>query len=282
MDPQFDPTQRTSLVWPRISLLAVAGLILVIAGVWLVLIDSPAISPTPTLTVPSLIPPTIHIVVTIETPSPTPSMTPTETPTLTPTPLPTPTLFPTFTPTATPTPTDTPVPTPPAYMIEDFEYPNVNVVATLYWVNAPGNVLNYSLVPSLAGYGGQALELDYKIQDDPPSDYAGMEKYIGPAMDWRGYSRLCLWISNNYFPGDLVFQFREIGGEVWRSRYLLNNVLTQSLCFSFADDTFQLAEFSTRINGRLDLSAVDNYAFYLGNGGMGEGTVTVDRIRLEP
>ena len=145
-----------------------------------------------------------------------------------------------------------------------------------YRVNAPGNELSLALVP--AG-DGQALALTYGINNGPPGDYAGIERDLA-AMDWRGYSEICLWVRNDDFDGRLTVQFRQRAADTWKTAVPLAGVTTANLCLPLNEATF------TAVSGdaaaTLDLAEIDNYAIYLGDSGPDQGTLLVDAIRLNP
>ncbi|UCG23404.1 MAG: serine/threonine protein kinase [Chloroflexota bacterium] len=227
------------------------------------------------------------IAAAVTTPTSTETVTPmpkaTDTPTSTDTPTPTPTDTPSPTPISTTPAPPTTVPLPNALELEDFEYSDVNALGQNYWINAPGNVLVPSLEgPPHAASGQYALAMSYSIRNAPPSDYVGMERQNMLPMDWRNYTHICMWISNNDFSGHLVLQFREQNGEVWKVEIQLRNVLAREFCIPLDESSFFLAEHSSVQDRLIDLAAIDNYAFYLGNGGITDGVVYLDRLELRP
>lgn len=161
--------------------------------------------------------------------------------------------------------------------LEDFNSGNSSQIIAAYRINAPGNDLNLSLAPSAAG--GQALAMNYSINNAPPSDYAGIESDRMP-MDWRNYSEVCLWIQNDGFNGHLVFQFREQAGDTWKTAVQLGNIVSRTICLPLNTSTFW--NFSGTANASMDLNAIDNFAIYLGEGGIDQGTLLIDSIRLHP
>jgi hypothetical protein len=92
---------------------------------------------------------------------------------------------------------------------------------------------------------------------------------------------LCLWIKSDRSGWDLIIQFRETSGEVWRYRTNLSSFTAKDFQLPLNDRTFQRADWSTYQNGRLDLQAIEYYGFFLGEGGLGSGTIFIDDIRLE-
>jgi hypothetical protein len=97
-------------------------------------------------------------------------------------------------------------------------------------------------------------------------------------MDWRSYAHLCLWIQNDGFAGHLVVQFREKAADTWKTEVRLGNVGASTICLSLDRNTFW--NFSGDPNASMDLQAIDNIAFYLGGGGIDEGTILLDAILL--
>jgi hypothetical protein len=108
----------------------------------------------------------------------------------------------------------------------------------------------------------------------------GLERSFA-AQDWRGYGALRLWVKSDRSGMDLVIQFRETSGEVWRYRTNLSTFTTRDFRLPLTESTFQRADWSTYQNGRLDLNAIEYYGFFLGEGGTNAGTIFIDDIRLE-
>ena len=82
---------------------------------------------------------------------------------------------------------------------------------------------------------------------------------------------------------DLVVQFREAGGEVWKYRTAFSSFDGQSFWIPLDEGALEFDYWSSgdlpRKNQRVDLDAIDYYGFFLGNG-WGSGTLYVDEIRL--
>jgi hypothetical protein len=269
----------------RRSAWLIAGTMIALAASALLLRDVlfPRIAPTPTEpplpTYTSTVPPTRS-----QTPTSTPTRTPTPTPAPTDTPTPTPTPTPTDTPTATPT-YSRPVPTPPmevGLVIEDFEYASDNDLYAAYRINAPGsNELMLSLEgPPVAVLGKNALAMKYNIDNGPPSDYVGIESKDWPPMDWRDHTSLCLWVQNQDYVGDLVIQFREVSGEIWKRAVPMQNLTSGEACAPLTEDFLVLADHSAHRNERVDLAAIDNIGFYLEGAGRAQGVVFLDSVNL--
>lgn len=160
--------------------------------------------------------------------------------------------------------------------LDAFNYTGSGPLNAVYRINAPGNDLSLALVASPAG--GQALGLQYDIHNGPPTDYVGVES-DRQAMDWRGYREVCLWLQNDGFGGHLVFQFRERSATTWKAVVPLSGLMTGTVCLPLDLRTFQ--NNSGTADTMLDLSAIDNFAIYLG-GSQGKGIVLVDSIELVP
>ena len=63
-------------------------------------------------------------------------------------------------------------------MIEGFDYGGTGGLYSAYWVNSPGNNLDLGLAgPPYAVSGPYALAMNYNIMNDPPNDYAGIERH---------------------------------------------------------------------------------------------------------
>ncbi len=167
-----------------------------------------------------------------------------------------------------------PGPGPGASVVDNFDSISVGALSNLFRVNAPGNEVSLSLAPVA---NGQALAINYNILHSPENDYAGIEA-DRPAMDWRGYSEICLWVQNDGFSGHLTFQFREQGANTWNKYVPLEGVGATTFCFPLNPSSFGNISSGDK---EMNLEAIDNYAIYLGGGGMYDGTLLVDNIRLD-
>jgi len=242
---------------------------------------------TPSRTVPPSRTPTGTATPT-RTPTHTPTLTttPTRAPTHTPTRTPTPTR--TATPTRTPTKTLTPTPTSSApassLVLDDFEaYINDAALQSNYAVNSAWGKNDAQLIvgtPPDIRSGYQSAALYYEIKNAPPDDYVGFERSF-PTQDWRGYNLLHIWVKGDRANRDLIIQFRESSGEVWRYRTNLSTFSTTDLRLPLNEGTFQRADWSNYDNGRLDLRAIEYYGFFLGEGGLGPGVIFVDDVELQ-
>ncbi|MEO8340799.1 MAG: hypothetical protein ABI604_13970, partial [Nitrospirota bacterium] len=84
-------------------------------------------------------------------------------------------------------------------------------------------------------------------------------------------------------PGvDVVFQFREGSGEVWRYEGALPAAVGGTMVsVMFDGGAFKWADWSTTSNGQIDLAVVDQYGVYVGHKGTGKtGVAQVGPIVL--
>jgi serine/threonine protein kinase len=216
----------------------------------------------------------------------TTSTPPTSTPTPSQTHTPTPTSSRTATLTATPTRTSTPTTPPPptGFFLDNFEgYGSDASLRSAYGINAAWgtNVGQLSLAsPPNVCTGNRGAAFYYEIRNPAPDDYAGFERSF-PAQNWQPFSVLHVWVKSDRSPRDLLVQFREVSGEVWRYRTNLSAFASRDLRLPLNESTFQHADWSPYQNGRMDLGAIEYYGFYVGNGGQGSGTVYIDDLSLE-
>jgi hypothetical protein len=171
-----------------------------------------------------------------------------------------------------------------ALVIDDFEgYSDDAGLNAAYTINDIGgaNVGQISLAyPPNVGSGGQGAVFYYQIRNSAPADYVGFERRFA-AQDWQGHSALRVWIKSDGSNRDLAIQFGEASGEVWRCQVNLSSFGAQDFQLALDESTFQWADWSGWENGMIDLDAVDYYAFFVG-GGLGEGTIYIDELRLTP
>jgi hypothetical protein len=128
--------------------------------------------------------------------------------------------------------------------------------------------------------GGHSLSFYYEIRNVAPDDYAGFERSFSP-QDWRSYSLLHLWVKSDRSPRDLIIQFRETSGEVWRYRVNLSTFSARDWVLPLNESTFHRADWAPYQNNRIDLNGIEYYGFFVGDGGLGSGTIFVDDISLE-
>jgi len=127
--------------------------------------------------------------------------------------------------------------------------------------------------------GDRAVQFSYNIKNPAPDDYCGFEQIIS-AQDWRPYSVLEVWVQSDGSDMDLVIQFREASLEMWRYRVRLSGFYRTVFELPLDEGTFELADWSPRQNGRIDLDAIDYYGFFVGQGALAPGTIYIDDIQL--
>jgi hypothetical protein len=144
------------------------------------------------------------------------------------------------------------------------------------------NELSVSLVNNPSVTQGQpALEIVYKVREDYPNDYAGIESHGLSVVDWRNYTNFCFGIINvDNYSGHLTVQFREQSDETWKTDIQIGNITNRGICVPLSTSNFVVQ--SSERNKQIDLAAINKIAFYLGNGGRAEGTIYLYSIRLMP
>ncbi|MGC9332707.1 MAG: hypothetical protein ACP5JJ_01050, partial [Anaerolineae bacterium] len=187
-------------------------------------------------------------------------------------------------PTYTPLPEETPTSTSqPQLMVEDAEsYSSAASLNAAYQINhcwdANEGQLTLSAPPHV-GEGTQAIAFWFNIRQAPPNDYVGFERFLATAQDWSGHSHLCLWTESDGSINDVVIQFREKSGEVWK-HYLPVSPGGRESCVPLSEGVFVHADWSARGNDRIDPSAVDYYGIYVHRSQPGSGTIYVDNLRV--
>ena len=173
--------------------------------------------------------------------------------------------------------------TSPAYVLDAFEsYRDDAELRKAYGVNdAHGaNLARLSLAPPRyvkSGKGTAAFY--YEITNPAPDDYAGFEQRSGPE-DWSAFTQLILWVSSDQSTRDLVIQFGEQSGEVWRYRVNLSTFEDNIFRLPLEQNTFSIADWAEQDNGLIDLHAITYFGVFVGNGGQGSGTIYVDTVKL--
>lgn len=167
-----------------------------------------------------------------------------------------------------------------SFMVEDFNYPNDDALTETYWINSPGNQVNLQLASAPNTFSGaNSLAVVYQLSP-VPGDYLGVERNLTAPQDWSGYRQICFWLDNSSFEGFFIFQFKEQGSETWKYRAPITPHTRGEMCLELNDQVFEVS--SEKLNNIMDLTAVDNYAFYLGEGGHTEGTLYLDALQLKP
>jgi hypothetical protein len=130
---------------------------------------------------------------------------------------------------------------------------------------------------------GGALMLTYRIGASAPHDFVGFNRDLDTVADWSGATAVAFWVAATSAPDvNVVFQFREHSGEVWRHAGAMPAPRAGApLVVGVDKDAFLWADWSTTENGEIDLAAVDQYGFYVGHQGPGKsGTVRLGPIVL--
>ena len=227
----------------------------------------------------------------LRTPATTPTLTGTPTPTATGTGTPSPTS--TSTSIATPTPAATPLPPPlPSRSLDDFEGYGSDVdLQMAYPLNCAWSANDGGLSlanPPNVGSGSHAAAFTYDIRSGAPNDYCGFERRFN-VQDWRRYSILHFWAKSDRSARQLVVQFGESSGEVWKFRTQLSGFGTKEFSLALNQQIFsELAVYpelgdpnATKYkNGRMDLQAVTYFAFFVGHGSLGPGQIYIDSVEL--
>lgn len=128
---------------------------------------------------------------------------------------------------------------------------------------------------------GPGLALTYTVGAAAPHDFVGFNRSFDAPADWSGATGVGLWLDGAAAAEvDVVFQFREGSGEVWRHQGAMPGAGDGTpLVLPFDPATFQWASWSTAANGQIDVAAVDQYGLYVGHRGAGRtGEVTVGPI----
>lgn len=148
------------------------------------------------------------------------------------------------------------------------------------WAN---NDIVLALLPETASpHGPAGVAVGYQIAAEPPNDYVGFEWDIVPPQDWRGYGELVTWVrSTDASERQLVLQFHEWSGEVWRHRVLLKELPSDGeVRIPITADQWEWADWSERQNKELDLHEVTRMGIFVGHIGPGAGEMRLGSIQL--
>lgn len=170
-------------------------------------------------------------------------------------------------------------------VIEDWSgYPDADALDAAFdrnlgWVD---NRLTLAALPAAQSPdGGPGARLAYGILKPAPNDYVGIERTLWPAQDWSGYERIDLAVSaEGSMTEQLVLQWREGSGEVWRQRVSIKGLPASGLSLALDGAGWEWADWSTKENGRPDLGTVDQWSLFVGHGGPGEGALRLGRLWL--
>lgn len=128
-----------------------------------------------------------------------------------------------------------------------------------------------------------AVNIAYAIGADAPHDFVGFDRRLDAPADWTGARAVALWIDAAGAPGaDLVFQFREGSGEVWRYQGSMPEATAgEPVLLALDAERFAWATWSREANGAIDLEAIDQYGVYVGHAGPGlDGVLMLGPIAI--
>lgn len=207
----------------------------------------------------------------------------TDTPVATETPTASPTPEPSSTPLPTHTAIDKPVPTSQSSLVVEAAayYGDEAALNKTHHINDPNSTRRCTL--GLASAPSQtkderAIAFEYTIQQASPNDYCGFERWLTQAQSWSGHARLCLDVSISGTAEDLVVQFGEASGEVWKSWTASSSITEGELCLPLTTTAFARAEWAPRQNNRIDLGAITYYGIYVNGPPGASGVVYFNRI----
>jgi hypothetical protein len=132
------------------------------------------------------------------------------------------------------------------------------------------------------------VAFSYDIRAGDPNNYCGFERRMD-GQDWRRYSVLRFWARSDGSARQLVVQFGESSGEVWKFRTLLSGFGTKEFSLALNQRTFSELAVYPELgdpnavkyrNGRMDLQAVTYFAFFVGHGSLGPGQIYIDSVEL--
>ena len=153
----------------------------------------------------------------------------------------------------------------------------------MYQINDIGGANPSSLRivgPEHVSDGVKALAFEFQIRSPAPSNYAGFERYLETPQDWSAYTQLCMWIDNQSTATDFIIQFREQGDEGWKHQSSLATIDTDDYCWPLSKPAFALAEWSSPVNGRIDLGAIVYFGIYINGPVRSQGVIYFDNIRV--
>ncbi len=130
---------------------------------------------------------------------------------------------------------------------------------------------------------GDVLVVTYDILESPPHDFVGFNRDLDSPADWSGASAIAMWVGETTDADvNIVFQFRELSGEVWRHQGPMPTSDGDTpVVLPLDPATFTRANWSTTENGTLDLDEIDQYGVYVGHTGPGKsGVVHLGPIAL--
>lgn len=143
-----------------------------------------------------------------------------------------------------------------------------------YKRNTSGDAITLTLDTDHKQAGKYGLKLDYMMTD---IGYAGVSKAMSGA-DWSGYNGLQLWVKPGETNRGLTLQIKESSGEYWEAKLFTSDIAEGLLSLPFG--AFHQPSWSSKQDGLLDLTSVEEFSIYVdkGAGGNGAGTLYVDSI----
>jgi hypothetical protein len=175
----------------------------------------------------------------------------------------------------------------PGLIVEDWSgYADDEALRAAFTTNSAWttNGITLTLLPGPASPMGPAgAAVAYTIQAPVPNDYVGFERDLVPPQDWRGYSRLATWVqTTDRSPRQLVLQFQEASGEVWRHRLPLESVpLDGAVSVPLTAAEWEWADWSVAGNQQLDLDQVNHFGVFIGHTGPGAGEVRLGTLAVQ-
>ncbi len=183
---------------------------------------------------------------------------------------------------------DAPTPASDTLVVEDWaSYADDEALAGALTINEgwAKNSIVLALLPATASpHGPAGVAVGYEITAVDPNDYVGFEWDVVPAQDWRGYGELVTWAqSTDATERQLVLQFHEWSGEVWRHRVALKGLPANGeIRIPLAQDQWQWADWSERQNKQLDLHEITRLGLFVGHSGPGAGEMRLGHHRAAP
>ena len=188
-------------------------------------------------------------------------------------------------PTAVLGPTPGPSPTvPTSAVVEDWRrFPDTDALAGAISVNEgwANNLVGIELVTGRQS----AIAMAYQITALAPNDYVGFEWDLDRTQDWRGFDNLAVALqAADVSSRQLVVQFHELSGEVWRHRLVLSDAVDDAsgkVYIALVPAVWEWADWSENRNLEMDLASVTRMGLFVGHTGPGDGAVTIGAISLE-
>jgi len=138
------------------------------------------------------------------------------------------------------------------------------------------------LVAAESPHGPAGVAVAYDIAAEAPNDYVGFERDLEAVQDWTGYSALVVWVQpDEVSDRQLVVQWHERSGEVWRHRTRLSDVPADGrVAIPLAPAAWEWADWSDYRNGALDLDIVSHIGIFVGHTGPGAGTLRLGTLEV--